>query len=187
MFSVACVLSGQLRMSVKRWDTDNVVLFRMFSANGYQLMSDEQDVSPYLHFPGIFYCSCNCMCWVACRRSATRVLLEWIVNECWPKSDNVGDEFLYVPRTGIAGVFCFVISDMNSQAVSAWNAPHSVPECLCIAQRCMRSCCEFRSVYTNYQRLQEHSTQLRQKLTNDCAHAMGMGMSRRLTPPTFSS
>ena len=37
------------------------------------------------------------------------------------------------------------------------------------------------------QRLQEHSTQLRQKLTNDCAHAMGMGMSRRLTPPTFSS
>ena len=28
-------------------------------------MSDEQDVSPYLHFPGIFYCSCNCMCWVA--------------------------------------------------------------------------------------------------------------------------
>ena len=39
----------------------------------------------------------------------------------------------------------------------------------------------------NAQRLQEHSTQLRQKLTNDCAHAMGMGMSRRLTPPTFSS
>ena len=69
ILSVACVLSGQFRMLVKRWDTDNLVLFRMFSANGYQLMSDEQDVSPYLHFPGIFLCSCNCMCWVAWRRS----------------------------------------------------------------------------------------------------------------------
>ena len=42
------------------------MLFCLFSANGYQLMSDEQLVSSYLHFPGIFYCSCNCMCWVAC-------------------------------------------------------------------------------------------------------------------------
>ena len=69
MFSVACVLSGQFCMRVKWWDTDNLVLFRMFLANGYQLMSDEQRVSSDLHFPGIFYCSCNCMCWVAWRRS----------------------------------------------------------------------------------------------------------------------
>ena len=69
LLSVACVLLGQFRMRVKRRDTDNLVLFCLFSANGYQLMSDEQFVSSYLRFPGIFHCSCNCMCWVAWRRS----------------------------------------------------------------------------------------------------------------------
>ena len=71
MLSVACVFSGQFCMRVKRRDSDNLVLFCLFSANGYQLMSDEQLVSSYLHFPGMFYCSCNCICWVAWRCSGT--------------------------------------------------------------------------------------------------------------------
>ena len=128
----------------------------MFSANGYQLMSDEQDVSPYLHFPGIFYCSCNCMCWVAWRRSPVpphvchysmlSVVFVLAVNSALTKELRTLVAFL--TRRFVCMCAGGKISRLAGMHLGTFLCVIACVDWLGDAQRCVCSCCEFRSVYT---------------------------------------